>query len=175
MLTENEWEHFTSCLHPLSVARNSFVLKEGQISDSILFVLKGAFRHFFLKEGNEINTSFSFENSFVSNTRSLTQQLPSDQFIIAMEDSEVIRMLRTDLFAMYQSIPSFEVIGRQILQSMVVEQESRAALFMLYSPVERYKKLMNEQAEILRRVPLQHIASYLGIARETLSRIRNKL
>ncbi|MEO6168370.1 MAG: Crp/Fnr family transcriptional regulator [Chitinophagales bacterium] len=174
-LTENEWEQLSSCFHHLSVPRGSFILKEGQICDSVYFVNKGAFRHYFLKDGDEIHTAFSFENSFVANTRSLTEQLPSDQFIVAMENSEVIRMYRTDLFVMYKSIPSFEVIGRQMLQSMIVAQEARTALFMLYTPEERYQKLLSEITEMLKRLPLQQIASYLGIARETLSRIRNRL
>lgn len=171
----NEWEKLSSCFQALSVRKGSLLLREGQICESVYFVNKGAIRHYFLKDGIEINTAFSFEHSFVSNTKSLTGQLPSDQFISAMEDSELIRMLRIDLFKVYAEIPAFEMIGRQMLQSMVIEQEARTALFMLYTPEERYQKLITEHAEILQRVPLQHIASYLGIARETLSRIRKRL
>ena len=171
-LSETDWVSLQSCLQKRQYKRGEALLNAGQVCQGIAFVNQGAFRTYTLKDGREVHTQFSFETDFVTDYESLTMGQPSTVSLVAVEPAEVIYFSRNGLIDLYQQAPNLMQVGQRILENVVVGQSRYASLFTLYSPAERYQQLVQQHPQVVQRVPLQYIASYLGMARETLSRIR---
>lgn len=126
------------------------------------------------KEGKEINLNFWFENTFVTNIKSLRSKQPSEFSIVAGEQSKVWELDGDMLLKLYERSPQFESFGRKLLEKVLMEQEEHINLFKLNTPTERYQYIADTKPQLLQRISLTMLSSYLGISRETLSRIRKK-
>ena len=162
---------FATAIHK-HYAKGELLLKHGQICKTIFFVEKGYLRTFLDKDGTEINTAFTIEGSFTTDLKSLRQDSAADTSIIAGETAAVYEFDKDKLLALYQTSAAIESFGRNLLEQLLITQEEHTNLFRLHSPAERYGHIVNNSPEMLQRVSLSQLASYLGIARETLSRIR---
>ena len=150
------------------------ILKQGQICKTIVFVEKGYLRTFVDKDGVEINTDFTFEGNFTTNLKSLRSSTPSDTTIQAGEQTIIYEFNKDKLLEIYNVSAAIESFGRKLLEQLLIAQEEHTNLFKIYSPTERYQYLQTNKPEILQRISLSQLSSYLGVARETLSRIRKK-
>ncbi len=174
-LSEKEWSTLQLIFREVDLEKNDFLLKAGDVCKGIYFISSGSFRTYYLKNGKEINTAFGFENEFVQELESLTTGTPSSKFIQSMEPAKVIFMDKLKLTELYSDFPSFQNLGRKILEQIAITEQKYSSLFTIYSPEERYLYILHNHPELIRRVPLKHLASYLGVARETLSRIRKRV
>jgi CRP-like cAMP-binding protein len=154
------------------VVKGENILEQGKTCNSIFFVEAGYLRTFIEKDGREINTEFTFENSFTTNLKSLRSSTPSDTTIQAGELTRIYEFDKNELLELYNVSPEIESFGRKLLEQLLIAQEEHANLFKLYLPKERYQYLQVNKPEVLQRISLSQLASYLGVARETLSRIR---
>jgi CRP-like cAMP-binding protein len=152
--------------------KGGIILKKGQICKTVVFVEKGYLRTFIEKDGSEINTDFIFEGNFTTNLKSLRSSCLSDTTIQAGEPATVYEFDKDELLNLYKASAEIESFGRKLLEQLVISREEQTKLFIIYSPAERYKYLQANKPEILQRISLSQLASYLGVARETLSRIR---
>src|SRR5450432_2101477 len=152
--------------------KGEIILKQGQICTTIAFVEKGYLRTFIDKDDTEINTDFTFEGNFTTNLKSLRSSSFSDTTIQAGEPTTIYEFDKDKLIKLYKVSPEIESFGRKLLEQLLIAQEEHANLFKIYSPTKRYKYFQTNKPEILQRINLSQLASYLGIARETLSRIR---
>lgn len=159
---------------PKTLKKGQYVLQEGQVCKTIWYVEKGCLRTFYDKDGKEINTRFSFESSFVTALRSLRTAVPSAYSIQACEPATVWAFDKEKLLGLYRQSAEMESFGRNLLEHLLMEQEEHANLFKIYSPIERYEYVVKHHPQLIQRVSLSQLASYLGMARETLSRIRKK-
>ncbi len=151
------------------------ILRHGQICRTIVFVEKGYLRTFVEKDGVDVNTNFTFEGSFTTNLKSLRTSVPSDTTIEAGEPTTIYEFDKNQLLVLYDSFPEIETFGRNLLEQLLISQEEHANLFKIYSPTERYLHLLKHHPEIFQRLTLSQLASYLGMARETLSRVRKNV
>jgi CRP-like cAMP-binding protein len=156
------------------IAKGQNILTEGQTCTKIVFIEKGGVRTFFVKDGNEVNLDFTFENDFVTNLKSLRTASPSQNNIQTIEKTTVYEIEKDSLFNLYKESPEIESFGRKLLEQLLIKQEEHANLFKIYSSTERYYYLLENKPDYLQRISLSQIASYLGVTRETLSRIRKK-
>lgn len=154
--------------------KDEIILKEGQLCKKIVFVEKGFLRTFITRNGIDINTDFTFENNFTTNLKSLRASVPSDTTIQAGEPAAIYEFDKDELLQLYKVSPEIESFGRKLLEQLLIAQEEHTNLFKIYSPAERYQYLQENKPEMLQRISLSQLASYLGIARETLSRIRKR-
>jgi CRP-like cAMP-binding protein len=154
------------------LAKGQVLLAEGQVCQTIWYVEKGYLRTFYNKDGKEINTRFSFENEFVTDLKSLRSGAPSAYRIQAGEAAVVWEFSKETLLELYRQSAEIESFGRNLLEQMLVEQEDHANLFRIHSPTERYAFAVRHFPQLMQRVSLSQLASYLGMARETVSRIR---
>ncbi len=154
--------------------KNDYVLEENKICKSIFFVEQGYLRSFIYKDGNEINTNFTFEGNFVTNLKSLRTSTSSDINIKTEEKCVIYEFDKDQLFELYAESSEIESFGRRLLEQLLITQEEHANLFKIYSPAERYEYLRVNSPELLQRISQTQLASYIGVARETLSRIRKK-
>jgi CRP-like cAMP-binding protein len=139
------------------------------------FVNSGLFRMYYLSHGKEINTNFFFENNFLVDHDSFINQKPSRYFIQALEDSEIIAIDYQLLQKAYTSSKNWERFGRLTSELHIKMLAERVESFLFMEGKDRYLQLVKTHPCIFERVPLYHIASYLGMERESLSRIRRKI
>ena len=174
-LTEKDCNLFEPFLQIKQVNKNDVLLREGQICKELGFINHGVFRMYYLANGKELNTHFSFENDFVVNYHSFLQASPSRYFIQALEDAEIVTFNLQTLQNAYNQSQNWERLGRKMAEQSYKLTTNRVEGFMFMDASERYLEMMNENPHFLERIPLYHLASYLGIERESLSRLRKKI
>lgn len=171
-LTEEEFGHVWKMCEHKSYEKDEYILKEGQVCSGIYFVDSGIVRLFELKDGKEIHKNFFFPGSSATEFTSLTQQVPTQMNLVALEPTKIVFLSRKGLLDLYKVAPAFESMGRKLLEQLVVENSQLASMYTSMTPKERYQHIVDNKPELLQHIPLQYLASYLGMARETLSRIR---
>lgn len=155
--------------------KNERLLNEGERSDSIYFILEGAVRVFYLnRDGEETNTWFLFENELLISVYSFFTSQPSFEYIETIENCVFIVVKKEKLDWLYENFVEFNVIGRRLTELYYIRNEAQANSLRMLSAKARYEQLIRTQPQLFQRVSLSHISSYLGISRETLSRIRSK-
>ena len=144
----------------------------GHTCKTIYFVKKGCVRIFYFKEDIDITESFEFENAFVARAESLFTGKPSLKAIQAIEDTDLIAIDSNKLFKLFDSHRDLERLFRKIIETSYVNTVNRIESLQFNTADERYFNLLKDHPNILKRVPLKFIASYLGITPVSLSRIR---
>lgn len=144
----------------------------GHTCRTIYFVKKGIARIYYYKDGTDITESFSFENNIVARIESLFTDKPSRKAIQVIDDAELIAINVSKLIKLYDTYPQIERLFRKIFERGYVETVNRIESLQFHSAEERYLALLQENPDVLRRIPLKYIASYLGITQVSLSRIR---
>lgn len=168
------WELLNPALTSQTFPKDTYLLEAGKVCDALFFISKGYCKAFYDKDGLEINTDFFFENEIATNINSFAKAEPSEFAIQACEDITVVRFDKHKLYAASSQNADIETLGRKCLQRIAAKQEKHAAMYKLMNAHERYAYLENNFPEMLQRVSLTQLSSYLGVARETLSRIRGK-
>ncbi len=174
-LTEHDCALFEPSLRTITIPAKQLYLSEGQVCRELGFINRGSFRVYYMSDGKEINTHFCFENEFVMDYDSFLQQKPSRYWIQALEDAEIVVFNLQTLQNAYHHSHHWERFGRIMAEYSYTHTTSRVESFLFMDAEQRYLNLLTTQPTILDRVPLYHIASYLGIERESLSRIRKKI
>jgi len=165
-------DSFCDAASAMEYRKGQQLLKEGNICQKIFFVDSGYLRTCHTQEGLEINTGLHFEGSFVTNLKSLLTGAPSTSFIAAAEPALVYTFTKEKMMDLYAQSPPILDFGKRLLEKIAIQQEEHLELFKLYSAEQRFRYIEQHQPEMLQRVPLSWLASYLGVARETLSRFR---
>ena len=174
-LTEKDCSLFEPYLKTKNYKTKEKFLSEGKICQEIGFINKGCFRTYCLADGKEINTHFAFENEFVTDYDSFLQNKPSRYFIQALEDAEIVTFSLSALQNAYNQSQNWERFGRMIAEQSYKLTTHRVESFLFLDGEQRYLDLLKNQPHILDRIPLYHIASYLGLERESLSRLRKRI
>ncbi|RNL54722.1 Crp/Fnr family transcriptional regulator [Pedobacter jejuensis] len=159
----------------INVAKKTKLLSVGERSNIIYFIVNGAARIYYLnQEGKETNTWFLFENELLISVYSFYTGNPSFEYIETIEDCKLIAVKREKLDELYLKFMEFNYSGRKLTEFYHMRNEIQANDLRMYSAKERYEHLIKRSPQLLQRVSLGHIASYLGISQETLSRIRKQ-
>ena len=159
----------------VSIKKNKDLQPIGHTCKTIYFIKKGVARIYYLKDGIDITEGFFFENSIIARVESLFTGKPSRKAIQILEDAEIIAINANQLFKLYDSFPEIERLFRKIFEAAYVDTVNRIEGIQFHTAEERYKALLSEASNVLMRVPLKYVASYLGITQVSLSRIRSHL
>ena len=174
--SDDEWRIIKSCYTPQIVQKKNLLLREGDTCRYVWFINKGLTRIYYInKEGEEVSTDFLKEGQFVTNFRSFITQTTATINIDALEPCELLAMSFEDRKVILEKVAEGEKLGRLTAEHVFLKLFPRFEYFYLEKPEDRYKRFVQEYPEIIQRVPLHYIASYLGIKPETLSRIRNRM
>lgn len=157
------------------IKRKNYLLEEGKICKFIAFIVKGSVRHFHIKDGEEKTCDISFENSFITEFSSFTYDNPSNISLQALEDTRILIISKEKLFELYRECRKYETVGRLMAEKVAFRATEIAMSLSSDKPEIRYKKLLNQQPELLQRVQQKYIANFLGITPESLSRIRKRI
>ena len=174
-VSEEEWADLTSCFEVRKMAKNEYLSQEGQICRQMYFLNTGMCRSFNLKDGKEITTNFFFQGSWVTDYSSFIQQKPSTEYFQLLEDAELVHFSYKDLQRMYDKHYNLQKFGRLIAEKIFLNFYQRQQDFLLRSPKERYLNLIERRPKVIQNLPQIHVASYLGITPEYLSRLRREL
>lgn len=159
----------------ISRTKGSFIVRQGQIASGLYVIEKGLVRAFYKKDNQEIAIWFGYEGINFASIASFFDNKPSREVIQCLEDSIFQYISGKDLRMFYNKYPEMSIISRKMTEEYCIILDDRTFSFQTQSAEERYKELLENDPEIVRRVPLGYIASYLGISQETLSRVRKKL
>ncbi|HRJ30702.1 MAG TPA: Crp/Fnr family transcriptional regulator [Cyclobacteriaceae bacterium] len=173
--TEEEWMMMQNVLTRRFIKKGEYLLREGEICNHVTFINKGFVRIYNIIQDEDLTINFAFEGNFTTDFASLIPRKPSTDYIVAMEDLEILQLEYTDMQALYESAMVWQKFGRLITEYVLLFVVERNKALLFKSPEERYLKLMKERPKVMANVPLKYIASYLGITPEALSRIRKRL
>lgn len=175
-LTEEEKEVFTTLLKSKSLAAGEFLLREGDVCKYESFVVKGCLKTYYLDEnGLEHIIDFSIEEWWADDLYSLLTQTPSRSNIKAIEDTDILQIVKTDLELLYKEVPKFERFFRILFQNAFITQREQINQALAASAEERYLMFIKKKPYAEKRFSQKDIASYLGVTPQFLSTLRKKL
>jgi CRP-like cAMP-binding protein len=157
------------------ISKGDFYVREGQFVNRIAFVTSGLFRLFYQLEGEEKIMLFFSEKQFMTDYFGYLTQTPSIRPIQALEDAEVWSIDRENLDQLFAMSKSWEHLGRQLAEKAYVTSVHRANRLLHDDYDTRLHTFLEENPELMQRVPQYMIASYLNMTPETLSRVKKRL
>lgn len=160
----------------LEYKKKDFFLKQGEIQNEMGFVVKGLLRRYYINQkGNEITTGFIKENEYVADYPAFIRQLKTKYYMQCLEPTIIITLPFESIQKSYETFHSGQLYGRLMAEKTLTVMNDRLESFFFNTAEERYLKFIEENQNIMQRVSLTHLASYLGIERQSLSRIRQRL
>ncbi|MCT4216098.1 Crp/Fnr family transcriptional regulator [Elizabethkingia anophelis] len=173
-IQEREW--CAASFEPLSIAKNTIIEKEGKVPEYLYFIVSGYIRIFHLNEkGEEITTHINCPPGFITSYFNYINQVPSDENLESITDCQLLRITKTNLEALIGKSIAFKDFSISVFQESISYNESRSRELATLTAEQRYLKLIKEYPDILQNVPLQYIASFLGMNPKSLSRIRKQV
>ena len=155
--------------------KNKFLIEPGQQEDYIYFIIDGAVIVYVHEGDVDYVTNIRFSNQFTSALTSFLTRRLSRYYIKTIVDSKFLAIAYDDLQDMYKTYPQVNTLGRLTMERLLLEKRQRELDFMILSAEARYQKLLENHPEYLLSVKQKHLASFLGITPQSLSRIRKKL
>ncbi len=172
-LTNAEWALVEACLKKKSVKKGEIIHQEGKICKKLYFLEQGLLRFYSNQDGVDVSKFFTQPPYCFTSQRSFTMQKPSNEGIEALEESIIWEMNRKAVYDLF-AIQAWSTFARELVQEVQYNTEVILVEMQNQTAEERYLKMLNEKNPLLMQVPLKHLASYLGIAPQSLSRIRKK-
>ncbi len=173
-LSDDDWKSISAPFEKASFRKNELLLKEGEICRQLWFLESGLLRYFVHRSGEEMNKFFTIAPYFFTAQYSFFQEKPSRENIAAIEDS-VAWGIRYSDHQRLMNLSVYRTFAQKITQEVQYFTEVILEELQSETPENRYRKMLQEQGDLLLRLPQKHLASFLGIAPQSLSRIRGKL
>lgn len=173
-LTDEEKKAITDLAIFKNFKKGTILLKEGEISGNYYFVIKGCIRSYYSIDGEEKTTAFYTESESLA-PQSSTTLTPSENYVACVEDC-ILAVANADMEKeIFEKFPRFETLCRLLTEDLLAKSQASFDGFKTTNPEQRYLHLLETRSTLLQRVPQQQLASYLGITRESFSRIRKRL
>lgn len=174
-LTREESEAIANSMRTKTYKKNAYLLQEGEISGKTYFILEGCIREYILRDGEDITTNFFTEEQWVISLTNFSQESPATHNWVCVEDTTVVVGDEHQAQALFKKFPRFETISRTLVEASFAEQKMALTSYLTDSPEQRYLKLLQSRPDLFQRVPQYHLASYIGVKPESLSRIRKRI
>lgn len=158
----------------MALKKDDVLIREGEVCDRIYFVTEGILRATYTADQKEITRWFCFEDHFATNYFSLVYSQPSEDTITLLTDAKILSLRYSSLQTLSKKDSIWVDLNRRLLEHYYTRLLRRVQSFQTLSTSQRYNSFLNEYPNIEDRVPLGHLASYLGMSQETLSRLRAK-
>ena len=171
--SNNDWAQIIPHFSRKEYTKGTTLLREGQICRKLYFLEEGFLRYFILKDGMEVCKFFTDPPYCFTSQRSFSQDIPAQENIETLEDSIVWEMDKADAYQLLR-LPCWNTFTIKLIQEVQYYTELILEEIQNYTAEQRYIKMVESGDILLERVPLKHLASYLGIAPQSLSRIRKK-
>lgn len=162
-----------SILVPYKVTKGEKLLQEGDICKSMYYVDKGMVRQFYYKGGRDVTEHFSYEGRIVICIESFLKQNPSRLMVEALENSVLYGIPHDALLSLVETDKEMAQLYMRILEHALISSQEHADSQRFENATERYVRLLKSKPEIILRAPMVHVASFLQMTPETLSRVRS--
>lgn len=174
-LLDTELELIDKYFEERSLKKKEFLLQDNTVCKLIAFIANGSIRHFHIKDGVEKTCDILFENAWVTDFQSFTNDTAGIMNLQAMEDTTVFLINKQNLYNLYKECSKYETFGRLMAEQVAQRATEIAMSLSSEKPEERFLNLIKTQPDLFQRVPQKYIASFLGVSPESLSRIRNRI
>ncbi|MBE9586240.1 Crp/Fnr family transcriptional regulator [Mucilaginibacter sp. JRF] len=172
-ITKDEEDLIKNAFRPKILRKNQYFLQDGDVSKYTGFITKGAMRQYYLnKKGDEVIVNLFIENYWATDRESFFNLKPSAYNIDACEDTELLIITRADLAELMKKIPALVEMIRVMDDRHAIAAQKRLASTINNKAEDRYEELLRSNPQFIQRFPQHQIASYLGITKETLSRLK---
>ena len=160
------WKHWTC-------PRDYHLVREGQMADYIWFIESGSIRIYYKKDDREITEWLALDGQFFLSINSFFSRIPSRLIIHTLEPSQLWGIHYNDFMRLADEHHEIEKLLRKMVTGSLILSQERMESIQFETALQRYHRLLDNAPGIVQRVPMQYIASFLGITKETLSRIRS--
>ncbi len=176
-ISENDFQLAIPYLTKKKIPKGEHFNLVGVICKNLAFIQNGIFRIYLTNEktGEQQNLFFFTENEFLVSIKSFLTQTPCNYTIEALEESELIQISHANLMEVYKQSHAWETFGRKLAEQHFMFLQQRTESLLIKTAQERYEDMLQQFPDIMSRIPLYHIASYLGIKGPSLSRIRKNI
>jgi len=156
--------------------KNEILINEGEYANSAYFVDSGYLRYYkIIDNGEEQTIHLVIPTHFATSLPSFLYNIKSEELLQSVVDSEVFLITRENLEKLYNTASKWQEFGRKLMEFFLMEKEQRLIDQLSLSAIERYKKLLDTDPQLIQNIPIQYIASFIGIKPESLSRIRKQI
>ena len=174
-ITEGDTDSIKEYFEPVSAGKCGFLIKESKIANHLYFINSGFVRVFHLENGCEITTQIIGPSSLLTSFNIFIKGTAASEAVETITPCEFLRVSKEHHAALYEQSKDWALFCKNVYEKAIAIQEQRIKDILTLSAEKRYLKLISTQPEIIRNVPLQYIASYIGIKPESLSRIRRQV
>ena len=172
--SDESYDLLTSIASEKEVRKNQLICYPDRPTKKILFLKKGLLRGYKIIDGKDYTHHFYLENWFVTDFHSFLTEEPSQIYIETIEGTSYLEFHKTELLSLYRKSHQLEALGRIIAEKAYLTTVEKLARVQLHSLSEKYRLLMKTSPNLIQRVPQKHIASYLGVSEQSLSRIKKE-
>lgn len=174
-ITPSQAETLSSIFEKKEYKQGAFLAKTGSYSNQISFIERGMARAFFINEnGDEVTVWFSFSEMMIFEPQSFYSETTSKLTIEFLEDSLVFTTTKQKLNYLYEQQPELNLFGRKFAEAAFSKMIQRTTELQTLSAEQRYLQLL-KTPELLQKIPLKYLASYIGVTKYSLSRIRKNI
>jgi CRP-like cAMP-binding protein len=167
---------FKKFLKPIEAKAGEILHESGKICRVAIYIEKGVLRQYALtNSGVERTYQIAMEGEWVSDLESFIEQIPSNRNIEALEDSRIWVASHSSYIKAIKAMPFFDYFFSRFLKRITFKVQKQNAAILEMTLEERYEKLLNDKPEYFQRVPLYVIATYLGVEKQSLSRLRKRI
>lgn len=174
-ISDHQYELLLSVATRHHVPKGQLLFRPSKPNLKYLFLEKGLLRGYKVIDGKEYTHHFYFPKWFATDYKSYLTERASDLFIETLTDVDYYAFNKKDLLHLFSTQHAFEKLGRIIAEEAFLQTVEKLSDMQVLNLEERYKNLLNKNPELFQKVPQRHIASYLGVAEQSLSRIKNNL
>jgi len=174
-LSEADLAQTLAVIRPCTFRKGTELFRPGPAPDRLYFIETGLARAYRLVRGEDITSAFYGADSFCFDTLSIVAQVPTELYFECLTDVAAHEILVADLNRLFRRVPPIERLGRHINEGLVCGLTERLRAFQMDDLRTRYLALLRQNPELIQRVPQRHIATYLGVKPESLSRMRAQL
>jgi CRP-like cAMP-binding protein len=171
--SDEQLDIFISKLTTKNIAKKEHLLKPSQKCNFMAFIVKGSIRFYSLTDTEEPTIHFFIENNWVADYESFISQQPTKNYLQALEKTEVQIISLDDIHLLMEQFPVFRNLA-SLMNKWVIPSSHHISIANS-SPDDRYKKLLKEHPEWINRFAQMYIASYLGMTKETFSRVKSRV
>lgn len=175
-LTEDDIARLVTVTRQKTIHKNDFFIREGEICDSVAFLKSGTFRSYYLSDtGEELTYCITFPNNFMTAYSSFITNAPTPENIQAITSADLLILPKKEIELLSSENPNWMRFLKVMAEQQYLELEKRIFELQKEKAKQRYLNLLNSHPEYVKTIPLQYLASYLGITQRHLSRLRSEI
>ena len=175
-LTKEECESISEYFELESFPKNEYFVSQGKVCRKLAFIAEGVMRYcMFRDDGSDVTCFFMCEKDFVGDIDSFFSKKQSDKNLQALTDCQLITISYDNIQKLLQNVPRAKEVNAAIAHYVTTRMLHQRTFLLNLDATVRYKEFMREYPHVLQRVPLSYIANFLGIAQQSLSRLRKQM